>query len=143
MADDSLGALYKALQTRLNSSGDVWGTRVYADVAPAGTARPYVVYAMAAGGEINTRIKQDAEYVIMVRSITESAAQAFSAAARISALLNDADYGSALQLSGGADWYILHTLQEQNIYRVELVDGTWVYHSGYRFRIRMEATANA
>lgn len=140
MADDSLGALYKALQTRLNSSGDVWGPRVYADVAPAGTTRPYVVYAMAAGGEINTRRKRDAEFVIMVRAITESAAQAFSAADRISALLNDADYGSGLELSGGADWTILHTLQEQSLYRLELVDGTWIYHSGYRFRVKMEAT---
>lgn len=139
MADDSLGALYRALQTRLNSSGDIWGTRVYAEVAPAGTERPYLVYAFAAGGEVNTRRKQLAEYVIMARAITETMAQGFTASARISALLNDADYSSSNALNGGADWYIVHVSQEQKIHRTELVDGSWIYHSGYRFRIRMEA----
>lgn len=139
MAETALAALYRAVGQRLVSGGDVWGQNAKPDLMTAGVARPYVLYAWAAGGEVNGLVKPDAEIVLTVQGFADSLAQAFTIAGRISALLNDADLSSASPLNGGADWDILNVKQEQAIHLLELIDSRWVYRAGHRFRFRMEA----
>lgn len=143
MREDALGALYKAVRTRLSAANETWGnagtsSRAYADLAPAGVVRPYVVFSMAAGGELNASVKADAQFVIVIKAIVEEdAATAMSCAARIAELFNDQDGGA---LSAGADWTIINILQQQRVAYIEMVDGKRLHHSGHRFRVRMEAT---
>lgn len=139
MAEIAQAALYRAVNRRLTqSTTELWGQRVFPDLAKTGTARPYVVYSYAGGGEINGLRKQDAEIVLIVKAIAESMGQAFVAAGRISTLLNDADYSSVNVMDGGSEWAILHVKQEQIVHLIETVDGVQIYHAGHRFRFRME-----
>lgn len=139
MAETALAALYRAVGRRLVENPELWGDRAYPDLAPEGSGRPFVLYAWAAGGELNQLVKQDAEIVLTVVCAANTLAQAFTAAGRISALLDDADISSTLALDGGAAWQILSVNQEQIVHLVERVDGAWVYREGHRFRFRMEA----
>ena len=143
MAEDALGALYQAVRTRLSAANETWGnsgssSRAYAEIAPAGAAKPYVVFALNAGGEINRLVRQDAELVLVVKGVVEeNMTTAMSIAARLSALLNDAeDVNGAL--NAGDDWTINHVKQEGRVHYSELIDGKKVYHSGHLFRFRME-----
>lgn len=138
MAEVALAALYKAIKTRLTENSEVWGANVFPDLAPSGTAKPYVVFAWMGGGEINARVQQDAEIVVQIKGVTTQLAQAFVMAGRISTLFNDADASSNAALNAGADWAILHTRQEGIVHMLETVDGGQIYHAGHRFRFRME-----
>jgi len=140
---DALGALYTTTRTTLSTSNEAWGnagssSRAYADLAPAGATYPYVVYQIAAGGELNAIVGQDAQFVLVIKAIVqENLASAMTLADRIGALFNDKDSGA---LSAGAGWTILHISQLRRVHYVELVDGKRLYHSGHQFSIRMEAT---
>jgi hypothetical protein len=138
MAEAALGALYKAVRTRLLTNQTVWGTRVYADLAPPSASRPYCVYAWSSGGELNSLVRQDAEITLIVKCIADTMSDGMAGAELISGLLNDADLSSADALDGGDDWYILHVVQLQVVHMRELVDGRDVYHEGHRFSFRME-----
>ncbi len=138
MAEAALAALYRAVQQQLTEESEVWGVKVFPDLAKGGTAKPYCVFSYAGGGEINARVVQDAEIVLQVKIVTDTLAQAFAGAGRISARLNDADYSSSEVLNGGADWLILNVKQEGIVHMIETVDGAQIYHAGHRFRFRME-----
>ncbi|MCK6578115.1 MAG: hypothetical protein L6Q98_08440 [Anaerolineae bacterium] len=140
--DDALQALYRAIRTTLSAATESWGpsgsgSRCYADLAPAGAPPPYVVFFVLAGGEINASVRQDAEFVLLVKCIVEEdMPTALAIAARLSALLNDQDAGA---LAAGDDWTIINISQEQRVHYVEQVDGRLLHHSGHRFRVRMES----
>lgn len=135
--EDALGALYKTLRATLTATTEVWGTRAYAKLAPAGAAFPYVVFDYAAGGELNQSVAPDAEFVIFVKGLAkEDAATAYAMAARFEALFNDKDGGA---LSAGTDWTIISITQEQRIDLLEQVDGAQIFHAGHRYRVRMES----
>lgn len=137
----ALAALFKAVYDRLTADpGEVWGDRVFPDRAVDGTAKPLVIFWWLGGGELNSVVRPDAEIVLGVKVVAPTQAQAFALAGRLSALLNDADRGSDQALDGGDAWLILHTMQEGAIHLVEDVDGSWIYHDGFRLRVRMEAT---
>lgn len=135
----ALGALYRAVQTRLRDNHEEWADRAWADLAASPETKPYVVYGYAGGGEINVTVKPDAEIVLTIQCVAADMATAQRGAGRISDLFNDADAGSESALGGGPDWIILNTKQEQAVHFVEMVDKTRVHHSGHRFRFRMEA----
>lgn len=137
----ALQALYRTIYARLTRPGEVWGSKVYADLAPASVERPYVVYFWAGGGEANTRRHPDAELLLTVKIISERQVEAFQGGARLSALLNDAGvYDTDDPLDGGPDWIICTTSQERAVHLVELIDGARVYHEGFQLRVIMEAS---
>lgn len=138
MAQVAQEALYEAVARRLIAGAELWGQKAHPDIAPAKTARPYVVYSYAGGGELNARVVQDAEIVLTIKIVSDKLEQAFTGSARLSELFNDADYGSAAALDAGATWLVLHVKQEGIVHLVENVDGGQVYHAGHRFRFRME-----
>lgn len=135
----ALEALYGAVKARLlETPSGVWGDRVHPDLAPAGTARPHVVFAYAAGGEANRIVGRDAEIVLMISGYADTQAVAFALAADLSDRFNDADKSSTTPLDAGAEWWVLNVTQEQAIHTVELIKGVWVYREGHRFRFVME-----
>lgn len=138
MAEAAIAALYRAVKTRLTESSELWGDKAYPDLAPKNPTKPYVIFSYAGGGELNARVGQDAEIVVMIKAVSLELAQAFVMAGRISELFNDADYSSANALNAGANWVILHVIQEGIVHMVETVDGGQIYHAGHRFRFRME-----
>lgn len=136
-AQSDLQAAYAALYTLLADGSEAWGTRAYPDIAPAGTAYPYLVYYWLGGGETNRFLRAESSLVLGVKCVSNTLSEAMAGAARIEALLNDAERKSGL--SGGEDWLIANVSREGLIHFVETPDGARVHHEGARYRFALEA----
>lgn len=134
-----LAAVYRAIRQRLTGTDEIWGERVHYDIAPAGTARPHVVFNVQSAAEENRLRKRDALVVMQVKVISTNLAEALTAAARVAALLNDAgEQDSSAPVWAGSDWHILTITLERMVQFSEFIDGVQVYHAGGLYRIRME-----
>lgn len=139
MTEDSLSALYRAIERRATANSELWGEKVFPDFAPPNEARPYLIYNWSGGGEINETVGEDAEYLITIKGVADTLAQAFVMAARIRELFNDTDLADADALDGGTYWDILNVVRERQVHLVEQSNGKQIYHSGAIYRFRMEA----
>lgn len=139
MTKPALQALYEALYGRLTATTELWGPRAYPDFVPATIQRPYVVFFWSGGGEANTILRPDAEYLISIKCVADTLAQAMTGAGRIGTLFNDADLSSATALNGGAEWEIVNATQERAVHLLETIDGRQIYHDGHQFRFYMNA----
>lgn len=139
MTEDSLSALYVAILRRATAVSELWGTNIFPDQAPANTARPYVVFFYSGGGELNAIVGEDAEYVITIKGVSDHRAEAFTIAARLRELFNDAGLSRTVTLDGGTYWDILNATRERQVHLVENDNGRQIYHSGAQYRFRMEA----
>jgi hypothetical protein len=140
MVRPAVAAAYQALAARLADGGTAWGGRAYAYRAPAGAARPYVVYFWSGGGDRNDIFgKRDAELVLTVKAVAGALGVAMEAAGALAELLDDAGrYDTDMPLNGGDDWVIQTSTVEGAIDMSELVDGVPVYHQGFQLRLIME-----
>jgi len=140
MAEDPLAAAYRAIRARAVATPEAWGQRAYGDFGASGATLPILVYFWMGGGEINWRRQPDAEFVIGIKGVATTQAQAFAMAARIEALFNDQGIQdiNSTPLDGGADWDIVTTTKEGQIHLVEQVSGaTPLFHEGHRYRFRL------
>lgn len=131
-------ALYRVLVEQLRGRGYA----VYADVAPAGAAFPFIVFSVAGGGENNVRVdRQDANFTVDVQCVAASGAEAFAGAGVISAALNDRGEQDRQALATWNDgWSVTTITQGMSISYVEQFEGAaWIYHKGSQFSIVMEA----
>jgi hypothetical protein len=146
MTETATAALFRALRSQLMASGQLWGARVYANLAPAGKKTyPYVIYSHVAGGERNRIKARDAELVLLVKVISDSLAEALSAAAQVEALLNDQGNQDAashpLVPGSSSEWSVLTaTAEVAVIYQEMFANAQPVYHVGSQYRFVMEAT---
>lgn len=139
MTETALASLFRAVAARAAENGAPWGKRVFLDLAPRGTAMPYLVFQMQAGGERNAVRARDAEFVIVIKALDTSLPGALGCAAVIEERFNDAgEYDRTAALDGGTEWAILTSTQEGTFHLMELVDGQPIYHDGARYRVRME-----
>jgi len=138
----SVGALYEALRGTLDGAG-VWGERCYADAAPAGVARPYVVWFVAGGGEANERVdRADAAYTVTVKCVADTLAAALVGAEQVHEALNDtgAQDRRAGLVQPANGWTISTVTAGRAVHLVERFEGAQaIYHDGYQFDVRMEA----
>ena len=142
MSESAQYAARRAVQQRLAGAG-AWGTRVRQDRGLSSWEFPYVVHVFSGGGERNRMLAHsDPELVLLVKAVSDIAAEASAAAAAIAALLDD----SGLQddaddyLYGGSQWHILSITQEDYITYSEYVSETrTLFHEGARYRFVMEA----
>lgn len=142
MADSALQALTRAIRQQAVESAELWGQNVFSDFAPSGVSPPYLICFWMAGGEANWRVTQDADFVMGIKVVSKTQAEAFVGAQRISELFNDqgAQDRGANTLNGGANWKITTATQGQIIHLVEQVSGaTPLYHEGHRFAFHLEA----
>ena len=141
MAYIAFQALMRAIRQQAVETSELWGQNAFPDFAPSGIALPYLIAFWMAGGEANWRVTQDADFVIGIKVVSKSQAEAFIGAQRISELFNDQgtqDRGTNT-LSGGANWKITTATQGQVIHLVEQVSGaTPLYHEGHRFAFHLE-----
>ena len=136
-----MAALFRAIQLRAIEPGAPWGTRAHLSLAPMGTAYPFLVYQMQAGGERNALKARDGEFVMVIKAFDDSLAEALGCAMLIEQRFNDAGLYDrpADPLDGGAAWAVLTSTQERAIFLTEQVDGQMVYQTGAQFRFRMQA----
>jgi hypothetical protein len=142
MTRPPLAAVFQALHTRLTSPAtEPWGTRAFPTLAPAGAARPYVVYWHIGGGLLPARGQMRANVLVGVKVVAPTLGQAFVAAGRLTDLLHDTGTHdtSDTPLNGGDDWSILTaTVEQPAISMREEVDGVPVFHEGIRLRLFLE-----
>jgi hypothetical protein len=133
--------LYRAVRGRLTSTPEAWGQRVYHDLAPAEAQTPYVVFSTASARERNRLRKRDAEFVVLVRVVSDALDEGLVMAERTAALLNDAgdqDIANG-DLFAGSDWRILTITQERMVQYVEMVNAKRLHHCAAEYRVVMEA----
>ena len=139
-AETAIAVLYKALNRRLRNANSLWAERVYADIAPPETRRPFVLYQWQGGGEGNRVRRPDATLVVVARMIADDLATALEGAAAISTLLNDSGhYDTSTPLAFGSEWRICTVTQELAVHLHEVLDGRIVYHAGAQYRVVMES----
>jgi hypothetical protein len=131
------GVLKQILYQQLSGGGYA----VYADIAPAGIARPYLVFFVAAGGESNRRRVRDAEFVVTVKCVSNDGASAYTGAAYIETMLNDHGSQDTTPLSAtNEDWDVTTITQDRVIDQVEMYEqAAPVYHAGHQYQVVMEA----
>lgn len=142
MTELAQAALFRAVVDRLSNTPDqVWVDRVYKDIAPPDEPRPYVIYALAGGGEFNERRRRpDAELTLIVKVVAESLGTSLTGGYQLSVLLNDAGTqdGTSTPLSTGSAWTITTTTQDRAIDLTEDIDGALLlFHTGFYLIARM------
>lgn len=140
-----LEALVRATSAALTGGANLWGDRVYKDLAQnvhsgQPVIRPYVVCNLQAGGN-RGGVRDFVSLNWQVRAVAEAQQLAYTCADRIIALLHNADRGSAKQLQSFGGWHILAVTQNTTIDILELLDGVRIFHAGAVFRVLMEAEA--
>ena len=155
MADSAIQACYAAVYNKLKNGGNAGG-RVFPDMGDDSAVDPnldtwaYWVYNWSGGGESNQRRKGDANLVLAVKCVSNDLDAAFTGAAQISALLNNQGVQDIVPatgayvtspLSGGANWVIKTSTQEDVFHLTEVIEetGETVYHDGAYYRFIMEA----
>lgn len=139
-----LAALARATGERLSASSEPWADRIYKDIAPSPPsgeklARPYVVFMLAGGGRVGHTKKDYVSVLWQVKAVANTQESAYECRARITALMNNADRGTARELDGGDDWHILTFTEMEAIDLSEIVDGNRIYHAAADYRVLMES----
>lgn len=135
--ESEAAAVYRAIHARLTaSSQESWGNRAYAELAPSGAARPYVVAAL-------NGYERQPETALMARitCVADTFAGAVSAAGRIGELFDGADQGTSGALDGGSDWVIVRVMRIAVTTKTHLIDGIPVYESSAVYRFIVESSA--
>lgn len=135
----ALAALQIMLFNRLRGT-DEWGDRVFADMATAGTVRPYCIFFWAGGGdELIRQGVQNARLVMTVKCVADTQGAAFGGAARIEALLRSQGSQEEAGIPATSGWVVTTVTQDRVVHLVEAWEGAErIYHDGHQYIFRME-----
>lgn len=122
-------ALYASLTTYAAGTA-LYGVRVYSQLAPQGTTRPYVVFDYVAGGDMNDSPSRVVDVEYRVEAVGATQAQARTIAGHIEACLHN----GTLSASG---WSHIATTHIRPISLQETTDGVQYWRRGGYYRIRM------
>ncbi len=124
-------AIETGIYNKLTSAAGtaLWGTRVYADQAPAAPTFPYVIYTYASGSDenVNPAGSFDVEYQV------ECWGTALSQARSGMTYINAALHHQTLTITGTSNFW---TVQRGLISTVENVDGRQFWRRGAVYQIR-------
>jgi hypothetical protein len=128
-------SLYKAVFEALRSVGDV-----YADHAPIGVNRPYIVFYFVSGGNTREVVNNRQKIILTVKAVTDGLADGLTLSAQFDNLLADGGLFDGGVIVGDADWDICTITQTETVYLVEWDENAKpIYHSGFDYEIVMEA----
>lgn len=138
----SMAALYQALRLNLANASPIWADRAYADIAPAGVTRPYVVwFAVSGGRDLVRQDVQSASYVVTVKCVADTLALSLAGQEAIRAVLDDngtQDRRNTLVQPTG--WRVHTITADRAVHVVERFEGAQaIYHDGYQYSVVMEA----
>lgn len=127
-------ALYSTLAAGTALTTKLGGTAIYETLAPQGTAPPYVVLFMSAGGDDNDSPRRARSMVYTVKAVsTTGALDAVEIDAEVDTLL----HLQTLTITGWGNYW---TARVTDIAYNELAGGVMYYHRGGQYRIRVAAT---
>lgn len=128
-----LFALYRVLHLHLTPLGST-----FSDVAPADTARPYVVFFHQSGGNTNRRKRKNETHTLIVRCVADRIEDSFAKALIVEGLLHDNGSQGSNTLPADPDWIITTVTQGQLIHLVEIWNGQPLYMTGHQYIFNME-----
>lgn len=137
----ALDSLYQMIYTEMNGAS-VWGARVFPDMAPADTARPYAIFFYSGGGEnLVTPSAQNARLVVTVKTVADTMSEAFTGAAAIETLLRNQGLHESAGIAAVGGWQVLTSTQDRVVHLVEMYQGAApIYHEGHQYVFEMETT---
>jgi hypothetical protein len=142
LSEHHAAALARAVKTRLTATSEIWEGRVYQAAPLAAEDKkiifPYVVSSHVGGGKIPKEKNDWVSLLWQIRVIAKDLGQAYDAAARISALFQNADVTHNNALDGGSDWEISTVAEVDDVHVPEQVDSGMLYHVGSVFRVVMQ-----
>lgn len=132
------GVGYQVIRATLRGD-DAW-REVYAERAPAGAARPYVVVILASGQREQWRGgKDNAGVTYTVKCVGNTMGEAISGQGRLIALLDGQGSQEAAGLAVDDVWDVLTVTASTAVNLVEAFEGVdEVYHAGHQYRLEME-----
>ena len=108
-------------------------TAIYNQVAPQGTAKPYIVFGPGVGGKENINPSDLRNFVYPVKAVSDASKEAGT----IQGLILSCLHGTTLTVSGFANIY---TACETQIQYAEMSrEGAPIFHGGWDVRIRLDA----
>ena len=124
------GALYTTLSgdSNLNTTLGVGG-RVFDTQAPSGSAEPYVIFQITAGGDENDSPRRAVDVMVRVEAISSVQDTARKISSRIDALLHNQE----LTITG---WSNYATQNNRPVNLVDTVAGKQWYRKGAFYRLR-------
>lgn len=130
----------------LGSGGEVWGNRIFKDIAPAMPAsqalqRPFLLVSCISDVD-SADVKAETPRILwQIKAVANDQAVAYLCAARITDLFENADAGSDKELDGGDYWVVRSVRKERGIDTVELEEdtNTQYYCAGALYRVLMQA----
>jgi len=108
------------------------GTAIYQDQAPPGTARPYVIFGWAGGGNENINPSELLNFVYSVKGVSDVLETASDIAARVKTVLHK----QSITVVGYTNFW-LNAEGELRLTEVA-PDGDPIYHRGAFYRIRLD-----
>jgi len=137
LSETAIGSLYRALFAQLKN--DVWADRVYADVAPPDAQKPFVVFYLSGGGDVDGTVSGvHMRLLVSVVCVADDLLSAFSGGYRIRSLLDDAGSQDHNPRLAPTTWDILTISAGISIHQRYGVDGVPEFQHGFDFTIRMQ-----
>ena len=127
-------SIRKGLIDTLVADGTVNGFvsgRVRSEIAPTGTAYPYIVLSLSSGVSTNDSPREPKDYEYMVKCISPSQ----SVAAQVASAIYDALQDASPDLD--SPWKLLRMNHLSDFEYVENLERDKLYHSGGLYRIRV------
>lgn len=130
-AENAIETGIRSALTAGTALAGIVGTRIYNHRAPAGAALPYIVYALAGGGDLNDTPTRAGEWLYQVGVFGTALGQCGTVDGYVEDLLN----GATLTISGMTGYWC----GRESPYRLsETVGGATVYHVGAVYRVGAE-----
>ncbi len=126
-------ALYGKLSAATALTTALGGSFIYNRHAPQGQGLPYIVFVHAGGGHENINPSNLQDHVYLIKAVAAASQQAGTLDGLVSAAL----HGTTLTVSGYTNFW---TAREEEVQLTEQgAGGTFVYHCGAYYRIRIDA----
>ena len=124
--------LYSALTGDATLTTKLGGSYVYNMHAPAGQARPYVIFQHSGGGHENINPSDLQNHVYLIKGV----ADAVKTAGEIDDLIKAVLHKGTLTV---ASYTNFHTQREEEVRLTEMPDdGQPIYHAGAYYRVRLD-----
>ena len=139
MAYHPLHALKEIIYRQLVDDA-LWSGDVFPEIAPATASRPYVVFIYVAGGnEVVTTGGGNARYIMTVKALSDSLAEALQMSQRIRELLDNHGDQEPTAMASHDEWTVLTCTRGRTVSVPDMFSGAKpIYHEGDQYEFVME-----
>ena len=136
MSSHPIRTLYTSVKNALNA---IDGHEAFAEFAPIGAERPYIVFFLASGSDTRTNPKNRQMMTLTVKCVANTLSEALTGASALDGILANGGLFNRGGIVGDGDWAICTIIRNGTVNLVEFDEQVKpIYHSGYSYEIVME-----